>query len=927
MKKWTFLVATALMAGATPVLTGCIDNEEPEGITILRGAKAELLKAKAAVEAAKVAQVEAEAAYMLAQAEVQKALAASEQAKAKILEAQAKQEEAKAKLLETQNEAAIAALQEQIKEYERIQKEWEAKMAAEATKAEQALAEWELQYKQMEIAYQQALIELATAKATLTQKQQGILAPYVAELQAKKDIYDEKAEAVRLAQRAVLEATQEVETNEADKEYYQRELQWALKAAQYAKEGADKALERANAELAEFQGMEPSALQQKKAALEAELQELGKTIADMSVAAAEELRKMEEGEIAQYNDALQKMYDNYNNKEYTLKEFTYTVGEGLPTAHFGEYTLEEQTYTLASAWMYYDSRKAELENLYQQFVSWTRDENDNAWTNERIAKLEDDLKKNEEAVAKLKASWKEAVDAYHKDPATVVADPSVITGYTELCAAVDAYNTVATSLNEKNATMQAIRQAMSDAWVAYYKATSKASEEYSADLDAIPEANEAEYAALQKAYEDALAANDGTAEKQEAVDKAWDALINFDWNAKYEAAWTKYNDAIAAAEKTKEDILTAKKAEKETAQEAIDAETAELDEATTAAMEAYYEFKNNASKSDNPTYGPVFEVMANREDIYNNSRIETPQFPEYNENGEGNWFYVYRTPATLDKSTLTELNKEALAKVIIYRSNALYGTAVYYENTEDFVTNAYGDFDARLVELTIDDIKAELAKEEDLIGYNYISACYNYGLVGESLAIQTRIDLAKAWLSNDSQVKALIDQTKAAIDEMTAEYEAAVEAHETEVERLEGVWSDIEDKLQASIDEINKKRAELQPIQHLLNAVVHAIEDYKANGSTEYSQEDIDYAIATLEKKVKDIEKQVYDAETAVMTAQRNLEGWNNGSLDKLAIAKNNLEDAEAALAVAKENMEAAQAALTSVIEALATDSATTENL
>ena len=204
MKKWTFLVATALMAGATPVLTGCIDNEEPEGITILRGAKAELLKAKAAVEAAKVAQVEAEAAYMLAQAEVQKALAASEQAKAKILEAQAKQEEAKAKLLETQNEAAIAALQEQIKEYERIQKEWEAKMAAEATKAEQALAEWELQYKQMEIAYQQALIELATAKATLTQKQQGILAPYVAELQAKKDIYDEKAEAVRLVVEAEL---------------------------------------------------------------------------------------------------------------------------------------------------------------------------------------------------------------------------------------------------------------------------------------------------------------------------------------------------------------------------------------------------------------------------------------------------------------------------------------------------------------------------------------------------------------------------------------------------------------------------------------------------------------------------------------------------------------------------------------------------
>ena len=921
MKKWTFLVATALMAGATPVLTGCIDNEEPEGITILRGAKAELLKAKAAVEAAKVAQVEAEAAYMLAQAEVQKALAASEQAKAKILEAQAKQEEAKAKLLETQNEAAIAALQEQIKEYERIQKEWEAKMAAEATKAEQALAEWELQYKQMEIAYQQALIELATAKATLTQKQQGILAPYVAELQAKKDIYDEKAEAVRLAQRAVLEATQEVETNEADKEYYQRELQWALKAAQYAKEGADKALERANAELAEFQGMEPSALQQKKAALEAELQELGKTIADMSVAAAEELRKMEEGEIAQYNDAAQKENDNYFNKEYTLKEFTYTVGEGLPTQHFGEYTLDELTYTLASPWNY-ENRKAELENLYQQFVSWTRDENDNAWTNERIAKLEDDLKKNEEAVAKLKANWKEAVDAYHKDPATVVADPSVITGYTELCAAVDAYNTVATSLNEKNATMQTIRQAMSDAWAAYYDTEAKAWEEYyNTDWNAINEANNADYAALQKAYEDAVAANDGTAEKQEAVDKAWDALINFDWNARHEAIEKKRDDAIAAAEKTRNEILTAKKAEEMTAQEAIDAESNKLDEVTTAAIEAYNDFTYNAGKSDNPNYSIIFNVMANSVDIYNISNDDEIKGIEYNENGLTGYGHWYRTPDTLDKSTLTELNKAALTEVIIYRSNALYGTAIYS-------TNEYGDFDARLVELTIDDIKAELAKEEGLIGQSYIDVCnYNYGLVGQSLAIQTQIDLAKAWLSNDSQVKALIDQTKAAIDEMTAEYEAAVEAHETEVERLEGVWSDIEDKLQASIDEINKKRAELQPIQHLLNAVVHAIEDYKANGSAEYSQEDIDYAIATLEKKVKDIEKQVYDAETAVMTAQRNLEGWNNGSLDKLAIAKNNLEDAEAALAVAKGNMEAAQAALTSVIEALATDSATTENL
>ena len=41
------------MVGSSVTFTGCIDNDEPAGIENLRGAKAELLKAKAAVETAK----------------------------------------------------------------------------------------------------------------------------------------------------------------------------------------------------------------------------------------------------------------------------------------------------------------------------------------------------------------------------------------------------------------------------------------------------------------------------------------------------------------------------------------------------------------------------------------------------------------------------------------------------------------------------------------------------------------------------------------------------------------------------------------------------------------------------------------------------------------------------------------------------------
>ena len=37
MRKWTYLVATLLMAGTTATFTGCIDTDEPEGIAELRG--------------------------------------------------------------------------------------------------------------------------------------------------------------------------------------------------------------------------------------------------------------------------------------------------------------------------------------------------------------------------------------------------------------------------------------------------------------------------------------------------------------------------------------------------------------------------------------------------------------------------------------------------------------------------------------------------------------------------------------------------------------------------------------------------------------------------------------------------------------------------------------------------------------------------
>ena len=60
-KVLSAILFSALFAG-TGTFTSCIDTDEPAGIENLRGAKAELIRAKVAVETANAAYVNAEAA-------------------------------------------------------------------------------------------------------------------------------------------------------------------------------------------------------------------------------------------------------------------------------------------------------------------------------------------------------------------------------------------------------------------------------------------------------------------------------------------------------------------------------------------------------------------------------------------------------------------------------------------------------------------------------------------------------------------------------------------------------------------------------------------------------------------------------------------------------------------------------------------------
>lgn len=141
MRKWTYLVAALLMSGTAATFTSCIDTTEPAGIENLRGAKADLLRAKALVQ-------EAEAHKREAEARLKNAAAAIKEEKAK-------------------QEAFVTALKEAKTQKEIEEIENARKVSAENFKAELALA----QQAAAEADYQcqKALLELQLKLATMSQ--------------------------------------------------------------------------------------------------------------------------------------------------------------------------------------------------------------------------------------------------------------------------------------------------------------------------------------------------------------------------------------------------------------------------------------------------------------------------------------------------------------------------------------------------------------------------------------------------------------------------------------------------------------------------------------------------------------------------------------------------------------------------------------
>ena len=919
------MVAACMLAGATPVLTGCIDNDEPAGIEQLRVAKSELLRAQALVEAAKVDQMAAQNALIEAQAAYQEALAKTEEANARIQEAIADQEEAKVALINTENEQKKQELEAAIAALEHQKEMWEIEKQNALTAAEQAIKDWELSYKQAEVAYEKALAELASLKGAVASQQLAVLQDYIADVQDKKVAMKDAEEDIRRAQRGVQKAAAAVEESEADKEYWQYDLARSLKLEQYKLEGIEAALAKANEELTEFQNMEPTAIAQKLDEVEAELAELNKQIADATLKAFEEKQAVN----AEYR-AKKKALDDEKNLKHDIPAFTFpeVTADALPFAwkNISQLEFDVTSYTWNSQYAY-DVRLSDLNYLLDMMkANWLRDENDNAWTQQSIAEWKADIEAANAAIEEQKNSWKQAVDAYYRVPADAVIDLSKIDGYTELAAAIEPFNAAVTAYQEAgeafNAAIVNLQPVRNEAYFNEDELNNKYWDEYSKLYEKV----QAEQDRLWAAYE--ALANDPEADP-EAVQEALDAYNEFDY-------WAYFNELDAELIATRDEAIAAERAkvtaavnELKTAHATYQTARTDLDAQYEIINPLYGTFRANASTVNE--WGSGVSALLNSLDYYDMAGMFYENYSQYSywidgwidENGVYQMGeYIYCTPFvstyTVDAADVTAVSRQSMRNLIAYKSRALFG--------EMYGTgfNNYGDPDARLLDLTFEDVEAwiDANYEEPLYGDEYIQVCQgSFGLMGSVMALEARVKFAEAWLADEnSSVNKLIDALTTAIDAMETEHETLEADFEVKDEELRVAGLERDNKLAEIKAPVDELKAKVKPLQNLKEKIVSTITKYEENGFDVYSQDCIDFIVKRLEKHIKGLELAIEDQKHAIETAQRLLDGYNAGQLTELEAAQEWLDDCIAAYQRAESDYQDALDLLNAIIKQMAVE-------
>lgn len=935
MKKWTYLAVTGMLLGTVPVFTGCIDNDEPEGITILRQAKSELLKARASVEEANAASIladaalkEAQKAVVAAQARYYEALAAEQEAKA--LKAQYE-----AELRNIKNEEERARLEALISQLEAQQQERERQAQLAAAQLELNLMRVKTELAKQQALYEQALKDLALAQNTLTDAQKTHLEEWITAVENAKEAVDKATETYEEKAEALTTAIKELDAAQSDElakrqlarnvELKQREYDAAVEAYNVAKAAAE----------ADFSSIE--ALETQKNELEAQLESIEKQLDELeiertkletsTVTEAQEVEKLKQAyeAIAGVWDENGKLVTSAT-KEYTLPEIKIQNRNIMGLPNINNWGIAERTFkysdylqALANETSESFSQKSELNNYIKEVNSWTRTPNDDAWTNNYILINENNLKNLNTAIEPIKANWQQAVEAFQ---GKLEMDATQMPGYEEVATAVEAYNAAATAFIESQEAYTKYAEENLPSWEVFNKAIEDAYEV----LDGSLGTNEQEYLAAEKAAEDKveqalIALSTANAAYNKAM--AEYALIDNPTEAQKEAlqaALTAAQTASSNYDKAKTDRVEAIANAQETREKKDAVAYAEFQVAVAAAQEE--EKKNEAN--DETILGKLDELYKAINDTEEGTQAK--MIAAYNEAADvyRNYCSELQIPGRLDVLT-DALNNREEGQWLPKQAKAEELAEVYRYEVQNYIERLSGQLfgkSDRLVELSVDEMKAEIEQnymemvpDADFVPFTYVNGLlsYYYGMVGLAAYYQAQIDIAKATLENEEAIedlKAELNDHLAAVNDIIAK--AAEEAASAE-----WAYTQADEALQAKFADIDKKIEDAEALKYAVKPVIDkvaaAIKTYLSYESE--GAETLDDLKEDLNDALVWAEGEMYDAETDLLKAQERQKKYANEEANAVTIAQEDLEEAENDLQEAQDELTAANEALLAEID------------
>ncbi len=305
MRKWKYLMMSLVLTGSSAMFTGCIDTDEPKGITELRGAKSELIKAQSTLTLAHASVCEADAAYRLAEVE---GLKIANQATELLVESK----KLELALQSAATDKEIAALQNRLDEIANEREEIAEKHKATMLGLQVATAKAQEQYDN-------AIKAIEAAKLLLTDDESDIVDKAVQNLSAAETKLHTALDKVYQMQEALNGAIKGALTNDDGA------MEAVLKLAVAKAENSLKAAERGVEEIQKLIDKDVVTTDWEK-----EVGELEDTLLALEVEKSEAEAEKTRIEIANKDKAdqiedLEEAYDDANDKEIELADYELAI--------------------------------------------------------------------------------------------------------------------------------------------------------------------------------------------------------------------------------------------------------------------------------------------------------------------------------------------------------------------------------------------------------------------------------------------------------------------------------------------------------------------------------------------------------------------------------------------------------------------------